>query len=898
MSDNKFTDEEFRKLQQSLADLASAVNNGSRSFGPYADAQNAAAAETDSSKEKVKAALKDFASQLGHTAVDFTKSMASGGEGTAKYGTAVSGTTDAIGNLASKLGVFGAVVGGIIKIFGGLAAASLKQNDQLMKSYRELSDMGSVSGSLEQLQTDLNKVGLTTEEYEKFGKMLKGITPELSSFGGSVTSGKNKLLDVVQGMLGVGNQTEIAMGRIGYGADEMRDSTASYVAQQTRLGLAQGKSTEQLRGESVKYMISLRELGELTGLQRDEAQKLLDQQQQDARWAMTLRRIQLEEGDEAMMRAKNGMAAFEATFGKEAAGDLMEQVANKGAIVGEASARGFQATMGASGKAFEDVIKGRADNEQLLSRTAKGVRDNMDRLGPSMMVMGQGANSFMGSSQMMTKSMELEGKKREDIQGNLNKTMADGGKRLNENIDIEQRNRAMRIAADNALMAVGNVTVGMFQKLNEIMLTFAKTVAKMVDWVNATIFRNKTNYADQFKDKMDYQGDVNVAKNALAESERQKAELQRDVSKYTQDASGKTLQAAIDAAKKGAKDNFYYKNAETGEETGDAGAAAIYEAEVKRLEELKKQITKQDGTIDAQKVQLVEKDKLAILEKKILDEKQKLVEREKQLTGFEGGAGAGAQGPVAGSPGYIAKYAPGQASGYGETKAMPSVKSREETLGTAKLEDIIKFTGGTGDKAHFESLDPNVANAFVAMAKEYFDSTGKQLQVNSAFRTPEEQANVNSGNNPKAAPGKSLHNVGKALDINSDQVKSLLSSGALEKYGFKPLDGDPPHIQYGARDGGIFDGPSTGYPVMLHGNEAVIPMPNLEEFTESVKKEALGAGKDADLDKVITKSESSSGDTGGMELLAEMLTGKFEDMINQLESANDTLKNLLTYAKA
>jgi hypothetical protein len=140
--------------------------------------------------------------------------------------------------------------------------------------------------------------------------------------------------------------------------------------------------------------------------------------------------------------------------------------------------------------------------------------------------------------------------------------------------------------------------------------------------------------------------------------------------------------------------------------------------------------------------------------------------------------------------------------------------------------DFIKFTGGTGSEEHFKKLQPNVQSAFLQMAQEYNSLTGKKLQVNSAFRSPEEQANVNSGTNPKAAPGMSLHNIGRALDIQSDQVADLASNGLLGKFGFKTLAGDPPHISMA--NGGILSGPRSGYQpnLTMHGTEAVVPMPD------------------------------------------------------------------------
>jgi hypothetical protein len=139
-------------------------------------------------------------------------------------------------------------------------------------------------------------------------------------------------------------------------------------------------------------------------------------------------------------------------------------------------------------------------------------------------------------------------------------------------------------------------------------------------------------------------------------------------------------------------------------------------------------------------------------------------------------------------------------------------------------EDYIKFTGGTGDKAHFDQLEPGVKSQFTQMAIAYNQLTGKKLQVNSAFRSPEEQAGVNSGTNPKAAPGMSLHNVGRALDIQSDQRAYLEQQGLLSQYGFKPLAGDPPHIS--AANGAILSGPMGGYRpnLTMHGTEAIVPL--------------------------------------------------------------------------
>lgn len=211
------------------------------------------------------------------------------------------------------------------------------------------------------------------------------------------------------------------------------------------------------------------------------------------------------------------------------------------------------------------------------------------------------------------------------------------------------------------------------------------------------------------------------------------------------------------------------------------------------------------------------------------------------VSGEFGGAGAAAD---AGGPASDAEIAAARksvaAQGGGGGVGPPAVAA----------EDYIRFSGGTGDKAHFDKLDPGVRSQFLQMAVSYNQLTGKKLQVNSAFRSPEEQAGVNSGSNPKAAPGRSLHNVGRALDIQSDQRQFLEQKGLLSQYGFKPLAGDPPHISAAA--GAILSGPMGGYQpnLTMHGTEAIVPI-----NTPAVANSGTGAGSADMLQQQLAKIE-------------------------------------------
>ncbi|MEH2124298.1 peptidoglycan-binding protein [Nostoc sp.] len=113
----------------------------------------------------------------------------------------------------------------------------------------------------------------------------------------------------------------------------------------------------------------------------------------------------------------------------------------------------------------------------------------------------------------------------------------------------------------------------------------------------------------------------------------------------------------------------------------------------------------------------------------------------------------------------------------------------------------------------FDDLDVELGDAaypFVPPAaklglKKAIEKRGRKLVVNSAYRTLAQQMllfnakKMGENPNPVAAPGKSNHQSGLALDI--DDRDGWLPF--LQGTGWEPLAGDPPHIDYrgqGARD--------------------------------------------------------------------------------------------------
>lgn len=113
--------------------------------------------------------------------------------------------------------------------------------------------------------------------------------------------------------------------------------------------------------------------------------------------------------------------------------------------------------------------------------------------------------------------------------------------------------------------------------------------------------------------------------------------------------------------------------------------------------------------------------------------------------------------------------------------------------GGAGFNDNIKAVGGNikqyanlGSNVDYEGLKPTMKRRFTAMAAEHYQKTGKKLQINSALRSRADQERMWKKYGPKRAapPGRSLHESGVAIDVNTPDVQRLQKLGLLKKYGF------------------------------------------------------------------------------------------------------------------
>jgi len=687
-------------------------------------------------------------------------------------------------------GLLGALGGQLIKGYGEFQKLGAEQNDKLFASYNKLaaSGLGAANG-LEGVIDSVHTLNMSVSEMEKFNELLTNNSKELKLLGSTAGDGAKNFAKVA-GELSksqIGEQLE----RLGVTADEQREHTLRYMANQTRMGLAQGKTQQELIRGSQQYIEELDKIAMLTGANRKE--------QEEARAAVMA---------EEELRAAQLQA--------ELSGDKKRQ----------------------------EYLAKMADYATYL-RASGDIRGST---GATRFAAGRGPTDETSAAFMQT-------------YGNASKAALEG-KNIGEIIKEGQLQANQQLKQFAGVKAVGgDVSPLITGKIGNMIDTSKKneTVLKAVG--------EKGNIDDYIKElqKQRKEGDdrlqATVAGNRM------------------QQAAGQIMDKAVfgfnDAAKIHAAATTKFK------EAVDTFSKVVGAKQVAGGTNQNAPNAPPNAPPNAGATQM-----------------GGMAEQRRQGLG---GASRGIPStPVPPTP---VPPTPVPPTPVPPTPVPPTPVPTTRGLNvSANTPDdvmkLIKFQGDSlGNREHFDKLDPYVKQNFMDMISEY----GKPVQINAAMRSGSEQQDlydkwIENGKlgNPVAKPGYSQHNFGRALDLNSGQVTELASSGLLSKYGFSTIDKDPPHIQM-ARFGGVFSGPESGYPVMLHGDqETVVTKPQFDDMAEGVKKESVTTAMQ-NLGSTSTNSVDSPTDI--LKDLFSMMEDKFDSMIDKLSDANDISADLLKHSR-
>ena len=788
-----------------------------------------------------------------------TKSLYSGERGATVTAKAFSELTDSVGSMMQGIGAAATVLsiflpisrllkiavmgltalGAGIKTYGEYQKLGAEQNKKLFDTYNKLSASGlqaskGLTGVFETVQT----LGMTAAEIEKFTELLVNNSKELKLFGATAADGAKKYTEVAGAL--VKSDIGQTLEKMGITAEEQREHTLRYMANQTRMGMSQGKTQQELIRGSQAYIEELDKIAMMTGATRKE--------QEEARAAVmaeeNLRAAMLQaevDGDKQRQQQLKSISDY-ATY-LRATGDTRGAtgVVNYGAMGGpvdDASAaamitygKGIEAAL--NGKPIAEVIKeGQKSADQTLKQMAgtRAVGGDVSSL-----VTGKYGN-LLDTSKMNAELLKAVGPNG-DINAYLNQLQiqrAKADEKLNLTVEANRKQQDAAMMMDSVVFSKFNHAAEIQQTASNVFNSAVKTFSETVGAKPVTGGGYSTGGGAGAAPA------APVAPASMPSTGGGAATGNPNLTRQSSRARGAAIPQTQPSTATAPTPIPSASNAPP-----NAGAKTM-------------------GSM-----------------------------AEKRKSGLAGAA----QGIPTPLPSNLTPKGRGISSSTPDnTHATPS-------------------GGGTGDNIKLSSISSKsgkstqVGAAYASQFQQlvdYLDTTGYEIRSLGGY----------IDRDVRGKPGvKSVHAHGGAIDINPDtnpmggnlvtdmpaDISSIAKSLGLGWGGNWNSRKDAMHFSAAmseggtllkARNGGIFNGPTSGYDVQLHGREAIVPLPNpnsIISVNEGVKKESVTTAMQ-DLGSTSSSTESPS---AILQELLSLMENKFDAMISQLSTGNDISDKLL-----
>lgn len=255
----------------------------------------------------------------------------------------------AIGSIAMLIpgfqgvGIAALAAGGALKGIAVSGDLVLKYNERAAKqlatlndSYNQLSKSGiAVGEGIGGVQKLIHTLNLTDAEAAKFNELLTKSNDKLALMGGTAGQGAKRFGEVAGELArsGIGEKFEM----MGITQDEMREASLLYMSIQARTGQLQLKNTQELVSGSAKFVEELDMAAKLTGKSRQEQQEAMEANMAEERFRaamfMAEQRGDTKKIDE--LKKAGQLAGMLRTMGlTEQATGVQQYAASDGAAIG------------------------------------------------------------------------------------------------------------------------------------------------------------------------------------------------------------------------------------------------------------------------------------------------------------------------------------------------------------------------------------------------------------------------------------------------------------------------------------------------------------------------------------------------------------------------------------
>ena len=242
--------------------------------------------------------------------------------------------------------------------------------DVNIETFRQLSQTGASFGkSIVELRNSAGEAALPLDD---FAKLVASNSSNLAAMFGTTTKGAREIATL-------GRITrEVGMDRLaplGFTVDEVNETLLLNLDSQRRSGILDRLTRDEQRDSAINFAEQLDRLAKLTGQQRDELRKQIEQQQSNERFAIAMQN----QTDETRQR----LQGFAATVGNIAPGlneGFQDLIANAGRPVTDSAIALIQNIPEAQG-IIQKLISGQISSEEALGQIRNASITSMNRFG-------------------------------------------------------------------------------------------------------------------------------------------------------------------------------------------------------------------------------------------------------------------------------------------------------------------------------------------------------------------------------------------------------------------------------------------------------------------------------------------------------------------------------------
>ena len=242
--------------------------------------------------------------------------------------------------------------------FGAVIAGLGNRLDTNIETFRQLSQVGANFGqSIVALRQSAAQAALPLDD---FAKLVGENSEGLAALFGSSTQGAQQIGRLASA---VRTQGIDALAPLGFTVDELNETLLLNLERQRRTGAFANMSSQEQIDSAIRFATELDRLAKLTGQQRDELRKQIEQQQSNERFQAFL----LGKNDETRTRLEGFTAAI-GNMSPMLAEGFQDLIANAGVPVTDAAMALVQNAPELRG-VVNDLISGTSNAEMALVRT-------------------------------------------------------------------------------------------------------------------------------------------------------------------------------------------------------------------------------------------------------------------------------------------------------------------------------------------------------------------------------------------------------------------------------------------------------------------------------------------------------------------------------------------------